>query len=222
MKDGATHLAYKAEHVVDLETNAILATAIYAADHADSQTLEDSVNHAPTNLNEAEAGAEIKDVAADKGYHATEQLTAIAEQTAYRIYSPELELKHERRWTDKPPEQKAAVHAHRRRVRGERGKQMQRQPNEYVERTFAPVRATGGARRTWLRGMEKVQKRYLPAAAAHNIGVLMRKLFQWERCEACFVCLATRQRRIAAAKFRPPQIHRQNFFAPTNPFAVAA
>ena len=163
---------------MDLETNAILAAEIYAGDHSDSQTLEDSVNHAQTNLNEAEAGAEIKDVAADKGYHATEQLTAIAEHTAYRTYIPEPELKHERRWTDKPPEQKAAVYANRRRVRGERGKQLQRQRSEYVERTFAHVCETGGARRTWLRGLEKVQKRYLLAAAAHNIGVLMRKLFQ--------------------------------------------
>ena len=71
MKDGTTHLAYKAEHVVDLETNASLATEIYAGDHADSQTLEDSVNHAQTNLNEAKTGAQIQDVAADKGYHAT-------------------------------------------------------------------------------------------------------------------------------------------------------
>jgi len=177
MKDGTTHLAYKAEHVVDLETNAILAAEIYAGDHSDSQTLEDSVNHAQTNLNEVKTGAEIQDVAADKGYHATEQLTAIAEHTSYRTYIPEPELKHNRRWTDKPAEQKAAVYANRRRVRCERGRQLQRQRSEFVERTFAHVCETGGARRTWLRGMEKVQKRYLLAAAAHNIGVLMRKLF---------------------------------------------
>ncbi len=113
MKDGTTHLAYKAEHVVDLETNAILAAKIYAGDHADSRTLEDSVNHAQTNLNEAKTGAEIKDVAADKGYHATEQLTAMAEHTPYRTYIPEPELKHNRRWTDKPAEQKAAVYRRR-------------------------------------------------------------------------------------------------------------
>jgi len=73
MKDGTTHPAYKAEHVVDLETNAILGAEIYAGDHADSQTLEDSVNHAQTNLNEAKTGAQIQDVAADKGYHVTRQ-----------------------------------------------------------------------------------------------------------------------------------------------------
>ena len=36
---------------------------------------------------------------------------------------------------------------------------------------------TGGGRRTWLRGDEKVRKRYSIATAAYNLGVLMRTLF---------------------------------------------
>ena len=36
MKDGRTHLAYKAEHVVDLKSDMILAAEIYPADHADT------------------------------------------------------------------------------------------------------------------------------------------------------------------------------------------
>ena len=237
MKDGTTHLAYKAEHVVDLETNAILAAEIYAGDHSDSQTLEDSANHAQTNLNEAKTGAEIKDVAADKGYHATEQLTAMAEHTPYRTYIPEPELKHNRRWTDKPAEQKDAVYANRRRVKGERGKQMQRQRSEFVERTFAHVCETGGARRTWLRGMEKVQKRYLLAAAAHNIGVLMRKLFQMGTprglqesvdgllgpARAVYLaCLATWQRIVAPAEFPKHGTDWQKAFATADRFTTAA
>jgi hypothetical protein len=38
MKDGATHLAYKAEHVVDLETEAILVAEIYPATFHDRRT----------------------------------------------------------------------------------------------------------------------------------------------------------------------------------------
>jgi transposase len=237
MKDGTTHLAYKAEHVVDLETNAILAAEIYAGDHADSQTLEDSVHHAQTNLNEANTGAEIQNVAADKGYHATEQLTSLAQHTPYRTYIPEPELKHHRRWTDKPAAQKTAVYANRRRMKGERGKQMQRRRSEFVERTFAHVCETGGARRTWLRGQEKVQKRYLLAAAAHNIGLLMRKLFQMgtprglqkyvdDLCGSaraiCLACLATWPRFVAPTKFRPQKIHRHKSFAIAHRFVVAA
>ena len=36
---------------------------------------------------------------------------------------------------------------------------------------------TGGARRSWLRGIEKVHKRLLMTAAARNLGLVMRKLF---------------------------------------------
>ena len=177
MKDGTTHLAYKAEHVVDLESEIILAAEVYHADQADTHTLEDSVNHAQTNQREAGSKAQIKEVAADKGYHGAETVTEIREHTPYRTYIPEPERKHDCRWTDKPPEQKAAVYANRRRTRGQRGKRLQRLRSERVERSFAHVCETGGARRTWLRSIEKVQKRYLLSAAAHNLGRIMRELF---------------------------------------------
>jgi hypothetical protein len=41
MKDGRTHLAYKAEHVVDLRSDLVLAAEISPADHADTATLAD-------------------------------------------------------------------------------------------------------------------------------------------------------------------------------------
>jgi acyl-CoA synthetase (AMP-forming)/AMP-acid ligase II len=55
---------------------------------------------------------------------------------------------------------------------------VQRLRSERVERTFAHVCETGGARRTWLHGIDKLRKRYSIAAAAHNLGCLMRALFQ--------------------------------------------
>ena len=178
MKDGTTDLAYKAEHVVDLESNLILGAEIYHANEADTQTLEDSVQQAQTNLREAGSDAQIEDVVADKGYHANETITEISQHTPCRTYIPEPESKHERTWTDKPPEQKAAVYANRRRTRGQRGRKLQRLRSERVERTFAHVCETGGARRTWLHGIDKLRKRYSIAAAAHNLGCLMRALFQ--------------------------------------------
>jgi transposase len=177
MKDGTTHLAYKAEHVVDLDSELIVAAEIYHADQADTQTLEDSVQQAQTNLREAGSVAQIEDVAADKGYHANQTLTDLAQHTPCRTYIPEPQSPHERVWTDKPPEQKAAIYANRRRTRGKRGKKLQRLRSERVERSFAHVCETGGARRTWLHGIDKVRKRYQIAAAAHNLGVLMRHLF---------------------------------------------
>ncbi len=178
MKDGTTHLAYKAEHVVDLGTEAILAAEIYHADFHDTQTLEDSLHQAQINLAEAGSDAQIVEAAADKGYHSNGTLAELHEHTTYRTYIPEPELKHDRVWTDKPPEQKAAVYANRRRTRGEHGKKLQRLRSELTERTFAHVCETGGARRTWLTAIENVRKRYLISAAAHNLGLLMRSLFK--------------------------------------------
>ncbi len=177
MKDGRTHLAYKSEHVVDLETELVLAAEVYLANCDDRLTLEDSLMEAQTNVWECGSGAEIQDVVADKGYHSNDALTALAEYTPWRTYIPEPESRHQRRWTDKPAEQQRAFYNNRRRVRGKRSKRLQKLRSEYAERSFAHVCETGGARRTWLRGLLKVKKRYLIAAVARNLGLIMRKLF---------------------------------------------
>src|SRR5262249_50825371 len=49
MKDGTTHLAYKAEHVVDLGSNLVLAAEVYHADQPDSATLVPSAVSAQVN-----------------------------------------------------------------------------------------------------------------------------------------------------------------------------
>ena len=53
MKDKSTHLAYKAEHVLDEATDLVLAAEVYHADHGDTQTLVDSVLQAPVNVEAA-------------------------------------------------------------------------------------------------------------------------------------------------------------------------
>ncbi len=58
--DGPTHLAYQAEHVVDLQSDIILAAEIYPADHADTQTLVDSLLEAVKNVKQAERDARSK------------------------------------------------------------------------------------------------------------------------------------------------------------------
>jgi hypothetical protein len=178
MKDGTTHLAYKAEHVVDLKTELVLAASIRHADEGDADTMVDSVMEAQTNLSEAGIDVEIEEAVADKGYHATDTIE-LAESVNVRTYIPERKIKGDgrRNWQDVPAEKRRAVLNNRRRVRGARSKQLQRQRSELVERSFAHVCDTGGARRSWLHGIEKVQKRYLIAAVARNLGLVMRKLF---------------------------------------------
>ena len=179
MKDGTTHLAYKAEHSVDLESNLIVAAEIYPGVEADTQTLAETVQAAQDNLQAAGSATKVQDVVADKGYYSADVVGSFADDTPCRTYiaEPKLPAGQRRKWTDKPAGQRRAVYANRRRGRGKRGRRLQRRRSERVERTFAHVCETGGARRTWLRGIDKVRKRYLLAAAAHNLGCLMRHLF---------------------------------------------
>jgi transposase len=176
MKDGTTHLAYKAEHVVDLKSDVVLEATVHPADHGDAETLCDSVLEAQVKLQEAGSDVEIEDVVADKGYHKAATLT-LCRALGLRTYIPEPERPHGCSWTDKPVEHREAVYANRRRVRGRRSKKLQRLRSEYTERSFAHVCETGGARRTWLRGLTKVKKRYLIQVAARNLGVILRQLF---------------------------------------------
>jgi transposase len=176
MKDGTTHLAYKAEHVVDLGSNLVLAAEVYHADQTDSSTLRSSVLSAQINLARAGSETDIEEVAADKGYHKVETLAGCADE-GLRTYIPEPRRTKERVWADKPAGWEEAYRGNRRRVRGARSKRLQKQRSEYVERTFAHVCETGGARRSWLRGLLNVSKRYLMQVAGHNLGILMRKLF---------------------------------------------
>jgi transposase len=53
MKDGRTHLAYKAEHVVDLDSDLVLAAEIRPATAGDTATMVDSVIQARVNLEAA-------------------------------------------------------------------------------------------------------------------------------------------------------------------------
>jgi len=176
MKDGTTHLAYKAEHVVDLDSDLVLSATVTSANHSDAETLCDSICQAQLNVQAAGSAAEIKETVADKGYHKASTLE-LASALSWRTYIPEPKHPHRSCWTDKPPEYQAAVYANRRRVRGARSKKLQRLRSELTERTFAHVCETGGARRTWLQGLLKVSKRYLLQVAARNLGLILRKLF---------------------------------------------
>jgi hypothetical protein len=177
MKDGRTHLAYKAEHVVDLKTDLVLAAVVYEANRGDAETLAESVVQAQKNIIEADSPANIESAVADKGYHSAETLALLNGPLGVRTYIPEPKRNKRWKWRERPTEQQAAVTGNSRRVRGVRGKRLQRLRSELTERSFAHVCETGGARRCWLRGTIKVAKRYLLQVAARNLGLIMRKLF---------------------------------------------
>jgi hypothetical protein len=171
MKNGRFHLKYKAEPAVDLETEIIVAAEVYHGNRGD--TIEDTVNAAQTHLREAETGCQVEEVVADKGYHGELILDQLQNESDVRTYIPEPRQQHNRVWTDKSPRREAS---YRRNAKGDRGRRLQRLRSERVERTFAHLCDTGGTRRTWLRGIEKVRKRHISAAMAFNLGRIMRLL----------------------------------------------
>ena len=182
MKDGRTHLAHKAEHAVDLETGAILGVTLQPADRGDTQSFEQTLHAAMDGLSEVledpEAAEKLSDsafseVVADKGYHSNDVLT---EQRKLGIRTYIAEPKRGRRnWKNKQDE-KAAVYANRRRIRGNRGKRLWVRHREKTERSFAHCYDTGGMRRTHLRGHGNIHKRHLIQVAGCNLGLLMRAL----------------------------------------------
>src|SRR5277367_371841 len=69
MKDGRTHLAYKAEHAVDVVSEAIVATTVTFADKSDPQSAPATLSLAEANLALAGSETELAETVMDKGYH---------------------------------------------------------------------------------------------------------------------------------------------------------
>jgi transposase len=173
MKDGRTHLAHKAEHAVDLCSGAIVAVTLQAADLGDTTTVVETLQEAQV---QAEGVNErgIEEVVADKGYHRGAVLMEL-HQASVRSYIPEPE-RGRREWRGRQTEQER-VYANRRRVRGRRGRQLQKLRSELVERSFAHLYETGGMRRTHLRGRENILKRLLIQAVGFNLALLVREKY---------------------------------------------
>jgi transposase len=186
MKDGRTHLAHKAEHAVDMESGALVAVTVQAADAGDTRTVQETLAQACENIDvvtavlESEPDApEVKvenptELVTDKGYHSREVVRQVAE-AGIRSYISEPD-RGRQRWGGQSAEQ-AAVYANRRRIQGERGKRLQRQRGEKLERTMAHLYETGCMRRVHLRGHGNIIKRLLIQACSFNLGLLMRTLY---------------------------------------------
>ncbi len=185
LKDGRTALAFKAENAVDMETGAIVAVTTHGGAAADTSTMAETVIEAGIavagliDVGTAEGSYEVhpegvEEVVADKGYHSNDVLVELAGMDV-RTYIAEPD-RGPRNWLGKAAE-KAAVYGNRRRIQGNRGKSLQRQRGERIERNFAHQFATGGLGRLYVRGGENVHKKFLIQAAACNLALLMRSLY---------------------------------------------
>src|ERR1700751_601114 len=181
MKDGRTHLAHKAEHAVDLDTGAIVAVTLQAADQGDTSTLNETLCEAGEQVaeqirREAELRPQdkpkvhlqgIEELVTDKGYHSGAVVQRVKSYEV-RTYIPEKKRKGRRDWQGQRAEQRA-VYENRRRVRGEYGKSLLRRRGEMIERSFAHCYETGAMRRCHLRGRENILKRQLVHVGAFQL-----------------------------------------------------
>ena len=183
MKDGRTHLAHKAEHAVDMDTEAIVAVTLQPADRGDTTSLGETIMATVENLLDVQIDpatkSRVHDVAMeegvmDKGYHSNATMTELSKM-GIRSYVSEPDHG-KRKWKGKAAA-RDAVYGNRRRIRGKRGKALMRKRGEKVERTFAHCYETGGMRRTHLRGHPNILKRLLIHVGGFNLGLAMRSLF---------------------------------------------
>ena len=178
MKDGRTHLAHKAEHVVDMETGAIVAVTVQPADQGDTTTIETTL---PDAVDQLEAVASATDqpvktgeeLVGDKGFHAKRLLLDLL-ILGWRTYISEPD-RAPQCWVDEH-DARDAVYANRRRMHGPRGPALMRQRGELLERPNQHLYDRGGMRRAHLRGHTNILKRLLVHAGGANLGLWMRTL----------------------------------------------
>jgi transposase len=134
MKGGSTHLAHKAEHAVDMESGAVVAVTLQAADLGDTTTVHQTLAEAGLAVaelvgHEVELHPEeepkvnvggIEELVADKGYHSGVVLEQVKELEVITCI-PERKQACKRNWDGRQSGQQA-VEANRRRVTGDYGK----------------------------------------------------------------------------------------------------
>src|SRR2546427_3273504 len=183
LKDGRTHLAYKAEHAVDLETGAVVAVTVATGDAGDTETILETLPQTGEHIAEVASAANNeavgervyaegpREAVTDKGYHSNETLQALAEAEV-RTYISEPD-RGRRCWKGKAEAQQA-VYGNRQRIRGERGKELLRRRGELLERSFAHAYETRGMRCVHLGGRDNVLKRVLIHLGGFNLSLVMR------------------------------------------------
>ena len=163
MKDGTTHLAYKPEHAVDLDTGAVVAAELHPADEGDTTTLPKTLETAKENLASVDAAPTAEDPAecvTDKGCDHSRAVLKALDNGPWKTRIAEPKQKGFARWRGDEAARRAVTNNRTRLLSGV-AKEAFKLRAEIVERSFAHNLDRGGMRRTWLRGRENVHKRYL-------------------------------------------------------------
>lgn len=188
MKDGRTHLDYKAEPAVDLDTGTVVAVTAHPADCGHTVSMQTTLARAGCTVTEpagkaakADAVAPVETVSevgleqvmADKGYHGRQVLEEWA-AAAVRTVIAEPERKPQKRAG--PRAAQPAVYANRRRLNSKIGEALMRRRGELIERSFAHFYDSGGMRRVQLRGKDNIARSLLIHAAGFHLSLILRQL----------------------------------------------
>ena len=214
-KAGGTDMLYKPENTVDLETGAILQAEVRLGHEPDHKDLAQHVLEAQENINTVQAlpagSLTLVSATADKGYHAVPELGPLPAEGIRTVISDP--VKH-RKLENLSPAEAQVVRTAKRSAQSKSGKGWLQKRGMHRERTLAHILDAGGARRTTLRGLANLNKRYKIAAASYNLSQLLRKLFgvgtpkQWAAgAQALFcglwTCLLTGWSRMVAGATHP-------------------
>jgi hypothetical protein len=174
-KRGATRMIYKPEHVVDLETGAIVDADVRPGDEHDTDDLTGRLLSAEARMNRALGDGKdterVEVIVADMGYFKLEEI-ALLQDLGFETVVKDPQT--HRRLDKLPACDVAVIDAAKAAVQSQLGTQLARDRAEKVERSFEHVLDCGGARQTTLRGRENIRKRYLIQAACANPSLLMR------------------------------------------------
>ena len=176
-KRGSTRMVYKPEHLVDLDTGAIVDADVRPGDEHDSDEIAERVIDAEermnTSIGQLPDACTIESLTSDKGYYKVAELASLQRYGIRTVISDPID---NRRVEKLSNEERAAVRSAKRSATATYGKELLRRRGQHVERSFEHVLDEGGARRTTLRGRENITKRYLVQAMSYNLSLLMRTL----------------------------------------------
>lgn len=174
-KQGVTRMLYKPEHVVDLDTGAIVDVDLRDGDDPDASGLAQRVLEAEARMNvaigEPADVARVEVAVGDMGYCDASEL---ADLQAVQIRTAIADPVRNRRWDKLPAGERRALRTAQRTTRSASGRALMRRRGELCERSFVHVLDYGAARRTTLRGWENIRKRYMIQAACANLALLLR------------------------------------------------
>lgn len=188
MKDGTTHPAHKQEHAVDMgegSAGAAPAVTVQAADAGVTTTYRNTLEETFTNVNQLRDdpitaprvnARGVEEVVEDKGHHSNQTMVDLKDIGVRSHVAESGRPEGRRRDREDKEEERAAVYANRRRVKGRRGRRLRSKRGELIERAVAHEPETDAMRRTHLRGHRNIRRRLLVHVAGFNPSLVMRQV----------------------------------------------